>query len=277
MHWIYLIHEFHNLSWITGINELFHDILIYWDAPVCTYIIYILYIYIYIYLSDWSWHTSRTASHPHWTHTNLPTEAIGALRMQYAQYCTRYSHTWITTTHRYGCCLLTLAQHSTPSFPPSYTKLGDLGVNTSLCNGIMDFLTNRPQHVRSGHTCSTTITLNTGVPQGCVLSPFFYSLYTHGCRPVHGSNSIIKFADDTTVIGLIRDNDETAYRRRYSTWPHGALTITCSLTPARQRSLLVDFRRRKEARMTPSPLTGWLLNVSPASKFLGTHSSEDLT
>ncbi len=37
MHWIYLIHEFHNLSWITEINELFHDILIYWDAPVCVW------------------------------------------------------------------------------------------------------------------------------------------------------------------------------------------------------------------------------------------------
>ncbi len=37
VHWIYLIHEFHNLSWITEINELFHDILIYWDAPVCIY------------------------------------------------------------------------------------------------------------------------------------------------------------------------------------------------------------------------------------------------
>ncbi len=34
MHWIYLIHKFHNLSWITKLNELFHDILIYWDAPV---------------------------------------------------------------------------------------------------------------------------------------------------------------------------------------------------------------------------------------------------
>ncbi len=34
MHWIYLIHEFHNLSWITEINELFHHILIYWDATV---------------------------------------------------------------------------------------------------------------------------------------------------------------------------------------------------------------------------------------------------
>ncbi len=27
-----------NLSWITEINELFHDILIYWDALVRTYL-----------------------------------------------------------------------------------------------------------------------------------------------------------------------------------------------------------------------------------------------
>ncbi len=30
-----LIQKFNNLSWITEINELFHDILIYRDAPVC--------------------------------------------------------------------------------------------------------------------------------------------------------------------------------------------------------------------------------------------------
>ncbi len=36
MHLIYLIHEFQKFStsWITEINELFQDILIYWDAPV---------------------------------------------------------------------------------------------------------------------------------------------------------------------------------------------------------------------------------------------------
>ncbi len=32
---MYLIHEFHNLNWITEINELVHDILIYWGASVC--------------------------------------------------------------------------------------------------------------------------------------------------------------------------------------------------------------------------------------------------
>ncbi len=39
-----LINKFHNLSWITEINELFHNILIYWDAPV----LYILQLYICI-------------------------------------------------------------------------------------------------------------------------------------------------------------------------------------------------------------------------------------
>ncbi|KAI3367297.1 hypothetical protein L3Q82_008339 [Scortum barcoo] len=102
------------------------------------------------------------------------------------------------------------------------TKLGDLGISTTpLRYWIMDFLTNRPQHVKSGHNCSSTITLNTGTPQGCVLSPFLYSLFTHDCRPMYGSNSITKFADDITVIGLISDNDESHYRaevEHLATW-----------------------------------------------------------
>ena len=37
-------------------------------------------------------------------------------------------------------------------------------------------------------------------------------MFTHDCVAKHDSNTIIKFADDTTVVGLISDNDETAYR-----------------------------------------------------------------
>jgi hypothetical protein len=39
-----------------------------------------------------------------------------------------------------------------------------------------------------------------------------YSQFSHDCVAKHNSNTIINFADDTTVIGLITDNDETAYR-----------------------------------------------------------------
>ncbi|KAI3352074.1 hypothetical protein L3Q82_020887, partial [Scortum barcoo] len=82
----------------------------------------------------------------------------------------------------------------------------------ALCDWILNFLTGRPQAVRMGSTTSSTLTLNTGAPQGCVLSPLLYSLFTHDCVATHSSNTIVKFADDTTVIGLITGDDETAYR-----------------------------------------------------------------
>jgi siderophore synthetase component len=44
-----------------------------------------------------------------------------------------------------------------------------------------------------------------------MLSPLLYSLFTHDCMASHDSNTIITFPDDTTVVGLITDNNETAY------------------------------------------------------------------
>ncbi|KAI3352083.1 hypothetical protein L3Q82_020909 [Scortum barcoo] len=80
------------------------------------------------------------------------------------------------------------------------TKLRDLGLNSALCDWILNFLTGRPQAVRMGSTTSSTLTLNTGAPQGCVLSPLLYSLFTHDCVATHSSNTIVKFADNTTVV-----------------------------------------------------------------------------
>ncbi len=65
--------------------------------------------------------------------------------------------------------------------------------------------------VKVGQFTSNSITLNIGAPQGCVLSPLLYSLYTHDCVSSHSSTSIVKFADDTVVLGLINNDDEAAY------------------------------------------------------------------
>ncbi len=94
-------------------------------------------------------------------------------------------------------------------------KLQTLGLNRSLCSWILDFLTGRSQVVRMGNNTSSPLIRR--APQGCVLSPLLYSLYTHDCTATHSSNVIVKFSDDTTVIGLITDNDETAYREEVST------------------------------------------------------------
>ncbi|KAK1803300.1 hypothetical protein P4O66_004084 [Electrophorus voltai] len=91
------------------------------------------------------------------------------------------------------------------------TKLEDLGLHTSLCDWLSNFLTDRPQSVRVGNCASSTLTLSTGAPQGCVLSPLLYSLYTYDCTATSSSTIIVKFADDTVVMGLTSDNDERAY------------------------------------------------------------------
>ena len=71
------------------------------------------------------------------------------------------------------------------------TRLRTLGLNTSLCNSILDFLTGSPQVVRVGNNTSATLILNTGAPQGCVLSLLLYSLFTYDCTARHDFNTII--------------------------------------------------------------------------------------
>ena len=50
-------------------------------------------------------------------------------------------------------------------------KLRTLGLNTSLCNWILDFLMGCPQVVRVGNNTSAPLILNLGALQECVLSP----------------------------------------------------------------------------------------------------------
>ena len=80
-------------------------------------------------------------------------------------------------------------------------KLDLLGLRTSLCNWLLDFLSQRLQAVKAGSNTSRTTFLSMGgPPKGCVLSPLLVALLTHDCSPSFSGNQIVKFADDTTVV-----------------------------------------------------------------------------
>ncbi|KAI3368544.1 hypothetical protein L3Q82_025552 [Scortum barcoo] len=167
------------------------------------------------------------------------------------------------------------------------TKLRDLGLNSALCDWILNFLTGRPQAVRMGSTTSSTLTLNTGAPQGCVLSPLLYSLFTHDCvATTHSSNTIIKFADDTTVIGLITGDDESGLQRggqrRSETLASWCQDNNLHLNVSKTKELIVGLQEEAErgTRPPPSPSTGlrWWRESTAASGSSGfTSAMEDLT
>ena len=72
-----------------------------------------------------------------------------------------------------------------------------------------NFLTDRLQAVRVGSTTSPVLTINTGVPQGCVLSPFLFILYTNDCPSISPTTSYLKYSDDTANLALLSDNQST--------------------------------------------------------------------
>ena len=120
------------------------------------------------------------------------------------------------------------------------SKFCGLGLGTSLfCNWILNFLTHRPQSVRIGTNTSSTIILNTSAPQGCVLSPRLYSLYTYDCAAKFPSNSIFKFDDDTTVVGRISNNDEI--ENLVNWFGNNNLSLNINKT----KEIVIDFRKRK--------------------------------
>ncbi len=121
-------------------------------------------------------------------------------------------------------------------------KLTRLSVPTSICQWINSFLTDRLQVVRLGKYTSSTRTISTGAPQGCVLSLLLFSLYTNDCTSKDPSVKLLKFADDTTPISLIQEGDESAYKQEVK-----ELAVWCSINNLELNTLktvemIVDFR-----------------------------------
>ena len=167
------------------------------------------------------------------------------------------------------------------------SKLAELGVSDSICLWIKNFLTDRPQRVKMGHHMSSSLNLSTGSPQGCVLSPLLYSLYTYDCKPTRpyqpgckpptpSGNYIIKFADDTTVVGLISDGDESAYRAEVEELSEWCTVNNLALNTSKTKELVIDYRR-KATDIPPLVISGDCVERAPNFRFLGVHLDEDLT
>ena len=154
-------------------------------------------------------------------------------------------------------------------------KLSLMGVESSICRWIMDFFSNRQQQVRLGQYMSDPQYTNIGAPQGCVLSPFLYSLYTNDCTSNSSSIKLIKFADDTTLVGLIKDNDESAYRKEVSHLVGWCDDNNLELNQQKTVEMVIDFRR-SPCSLSPLTIKSSVVKEVESFKFLGTIITNNL-
>uniref|UniRef100_A0A3B1KLM0 Reverse transcriptase domain-containing protein n=1 Tax=Astyanax mexicanus TaxID=7994 RepID=A0A3B1KLM0_ASTMX len=156
------------------------------------------------------------------------------------------------------------------------TKLSSLGLSSSLCNWVLDFLTNRPQSVRIHNISSPSIILSTGSPQGCVLSPLLFTLLTYDCSPLHPGCHIVKFADDTAVVGCIMNRDESSYRQEVEHLEGWCRENNLCINVKKTKEMIVDFRRGKHAHL-PVHIGGSVVEVVDCYRYLGVHLTSNLT
>ena len=125
----------------------------------------------------------------------------------------------------------------------------NLNVPPYLCSWISDFLTGRKQRVcisQQGRTeVSNTLEVNTGAPQGCVLSPALFTVYTNDCMAGSENCTIIKYADDTVLLGLILNDDEEAYRDEIVIMTEWCRKHNLLLNVKKTKEIVFDFRKRQ--------------------------------
>ena len=85
-----------------------------------------------------------------------------------------------------------------------------------------------------------------------------------------------KFADDTTLTGLISDNDESTYRVQVESLIHWCNENNLLLNVSKTKEMIFDFRRKKPD-MQPLRIGGDIVEQVSSFRFLGTHITDNIT
>ena len=92
-------------------------------------------------------------------------------------------------------------------------KLKQHGITGRLLTWLEDYLTDRIMQVRVDGAVSSPVTVTSGVPQGSVLGPLLFLLYSNDIpKLVHGK--IILFADDIKLWACVQNTQDCALLQR---------------------------------------------------------------
>jgi hypothetical protein len=93
---------------------------------------------------------------------------------------------------------------------------------------------------------------------------------------MHNANTIIKFSNKTTVVGLIIDHDETAYREEVRYLAVWCQNNNLSLKVGKTKELIVVYRKWR-AEHALIHINGAVLERTKSFKVLCVHITKDLS
>ena len=99
---------------------------------------------------------------------------------------------------------------------------------------------------------------------------------TSDCRAHYKNNLVVKFADDTAVVGLITQGDESGYRREVEDLTRWCGDNNLNLNIQKTKEMVVDFRRSVTTHPTLY-INGAAVETAPSVKYLGVHLTSSLT
>ena len=112
---------------------------------------------------------------------------------------------------------------------------------------------------------------NTGALQGCVISPVLFTLYTNDCVSTHDSYEIIKYADDTAILGKLSINPvrHADYLNCITDFTDWCTANFLELNVSKTKELIFDFRR-SQCPVQPVTIGTDTVEIVNEYKYLGT-------
>ena len=107
------------------------------------------------------------------------------------------------------------------------------------------------KYVRLSGLLSSPIRTNTGAPQGTVLAPFLFALYTADCRSTDESCPVVKFTDDTELVGKISYDEDAIYHKQIENFVNWCDKNYLYLNVSKTKERCIDFRKKQRC---PKPV-----------------------
>ena len=149
-------------------------------------------------------------------------------------------------------------------------KIMDLGVTSEVLNWIKSYLSYRSQYVRIGTATSTCAALEHGIPQGSVLSPFLFNIYTDSLPSTTRSCNLESFVDDSKTfltfpvssINCSLEAIEEDLQRIFQWCCNHSLLIN----PEKNKMLIVGSRQMMQQIQTPPNINFISKNLIPITE-----------